>query len=162
MILNSSSTAPIKYNNNLMGTEDSKSYQLRVRVTAEERDLLERLRMKRERGETISDLVREAISLLANPGGEAKADALNPGLRVRVECLAELLKREPKQVEEACINGILDLIEHKCEVPLIVMETHLHLKYRSKDDQTEFPWNPRANSETAPPAPMVGQPPARP
>jgi hypothetical protein len=34
------------------------------------------------------------------------------------------------------------LIERKCEVPLIVMETHLHLKYRSKDDKTEFPGTP--------------------
>src|SRR5476651_2410000 len=111
MILNSSFAAPIKYNNR-MGPEDSKSYQLRVRVTAEERDLLEKLRTERNRGETISDLVREAISLLT--------------------------KREPHQVEEACIEGILDLIGHKCEVPLIVMETYLHQKYRGKDDKSDL------------------------
>ena len=51
-----------------MGSEDSKSYQLRVRVTAEERDLLEKLRIDRNRGETISDLVREAIGI----AGEAE------------------------------------------------------------------------------------------
>ena len=45
----------------------------------------------------------------------------------------------PQQVEEACIEGVLDLIEGKCEVPLIVMETHLHLKYRGKDSAEEFP-----------------------
>ena len=49
--------------------------------------------------------------------------------------------REPRQVEEACVEGILDLIERKCEMPLIVMETHLHLKYRGKDDKGEFPWS---------------------
>src|SRR5476649_1172335 len=127
-----------------MGPEDSKSYQLRVRVTAEERDLLEKLRTERNRGETISDLVREAISLLVKPGG------LSPGIRAQVERLADLLKREPHQVEEACVEGILDLIERKCEVPLIVMETHLHLQYRSKDDKTGFPWKPRADSEAEP------------
>src|SRR5476649_622097 len=134
-----------------MGPEDSKSHQLRVRVTAEERDLLETLRTARDRGETISDLVREAISLLVKPGGAAGTGALNPGVQAQVERLAVLLKREPRQVEEACIEGILDLIERKCEVPLIVMETHLHLKYRGKDEKTEFPWNPLGDSQ--PPAP---------
>lgn len=120
---------------------DSKSYQLRVRVTLEERDLLEKLRLERNRGETISDLVREAISLLVKSDSAGKAGTLSPKTQAQVERLAVLLKREPQQVEEACIEGILDLIESKCEVPLIVMETHLHLKYRGKDDKGDFPWN---------------------
>ena len=37
-------------------------------------------------------------------------------------------------------QGILDLIERKCEVPLIVMETHLHLNYRTRDEKTGLPW----------------------
>jgi len=136
-----------------MGPEDSKSYQLRVRVTAEERDLLEKLRTGRDRGETISDLVREAISLLVKTGSDERTDTLSPGIRAQVERLAVLLKREPQQVEEACIEGILDLIERKCEVPLIVMETHLHLKYRSKDDTTGFPWKTSEATENDPSAP---------
>jgi hypothetical protein len=135
-----------------MGPEDSKSHQLRVRVTAEERDLLEKLRLDRNRGETISDLVREAISLLVKPSGDAVRATLTPVVQEHVERLAELLKRQPRQVEEACIEGILDLIENRCTTPLIVMETHLHLKYRGKDDKSEFPWNPR-NTETVPAAP---------
>src|SRR5476651_1030542 len=123
-----------------MAPDDNKSHQLRVRVTAEERDLLEKLRTERNRGETISDLVREAISLLIKPGADGEAGALSPGVQAHVDRLAVLLKREPRQVEEACIEGILDLIERKCEVPLIVMETHLHLKYRVKDEKGEFPW----------------------
>jgi len=123
-----------------MGIEDSKSYQLRVRVTPDERDLLEKLRTDRGRGETISDLVREAIANLVKPGTELSGATLSPGLQAQVDRLADLLKREPQQVEEACVQGILDLIERKCEVPLIVMETHLHLNYRGKDDATEAPW----------------------
>jgi len=130
--------------------EDSKSYQLRVRVTAEERDLLEKLRVERNRGETISDLVREGISLLVK-SGTADVAPLHPVVQTQVERLAELLKREPRQVEEACVEGILDLIERKCEVPLIVMETHLHLKYRAKDDKSEFPWNDGDSRTTEPP-----------
>src|ERR1700722_4604837 len=133
-----------------MGPEESKSYQLRVRVTAEERDLLEKLRTERGRGETISDLVRGAISLLVKPGAPEGTGALSPAIRAQVEKLAVLLKREPQQVEEACVEGILDLIERKCEVPLIVMETHLHLKYRTKDDAAPFPWKP--GTEAEPPA----------
>jgi hypothetical protein len=106
-----------------MGQTDSKSYQLRVRVTAEERDHLEKLRRERGRGETISDLVREAISLLVDPS--AGTEALPAKTQAQIERLAVLLKREPRQVEEACVEGILDLIELKCEVPLIVMETRL-------------------------------------
>jgi len=113
-----------------MGPAESKSYQLRVRVTAEERELLEKMCADRQSGETISDLVREAISILTKGGNST---ARPPALQTRIERLATLLKREPQQVEEACIEGILDLIEKKCEVPLIVMETHLHQKYRGKD-----------------------------
>jgi len=133
-----------------MGPDDSKSYQLRVRVTSEERDLLEKLRTDRDRGETISDLVREAISLLVKPRPERKGNALSEKTQSQVERLAILLKREPQQVEEACIEGILDLIEMKCDTPLIVMETHLHLKYRNRDEKAEFPWNPEV--EPAPKA----------
>jgi hypothetical protein len=135
-----------------MGQDDSKIYQLRVRITAEERDLLDALRLKRDRGETLSDLVREAIGLLVKPHATGE-NALRPLVRAHVERLAELLKREPRQVEESCIEGILDLIERKCEVPLIVMETHLHLKYRGKDDKSEYPWNVPASDiqpDTAP------------
>jgi hypothetical protein len=123
-----------------MGLMDSKSYQLRVRVTAEERDLLEKLRTARKSGETISDLVREAISILTK-GGTVGGNSvpLTPAVQSRVERLADLLKREPHQVEEACIEGILDMIEGKCEVPLIVMETHLHQKYRSRGATEETP-----------------------
>lgn len=123
-----------------MASDDSKSHQLRVRVTPEERDLLEKLRTARNRGETISDLVREAISLLVRTGAEeGRPSPLSPKVQAQVERLAVLLKREPQQVEEACIEGILDLIEQKCEIPLIVMETHLHLKYRGKDEKTQIP-----------------------
>jgi len=111
-----------------MDPVDSKSNQLRVRVTSEERELLEQLRTGRGRGETISDLVREAISLLIKSGPDGRPCTLTPKTQRQVERLAVLLKREPQQVEEACVEGILDLIERKCEVPLIVMETHLHLK----------------------------------
>jgi hypothetical protein len=136
-----------------MGSADGKNYQLRVRVTSEERDLLEKLRAERNRGETISDLVREAISLLVGPAVE-KRPALSPDVQAQLERLAILLKREPQQVEEACVEGILDLIERKCEVPLIVMETHLHLKYHSKGAKTEFPWHA---SESEPSAHAEGE-----
>jgi hypothetical protein len=119
---------------------DSKSYQLRVRITADERDHLEKLRAQRGRGETISDLVREAIAQLGRDG-VAPASALTPKTQRQVDRLAVLLKREPAQVEEACIEGILDLIEAKCEVPLLVMETRLHLQYRNRNDPADFPWN---------------------
>ncbi len=158
MVLNSSFREPIKYNNR-MGPEESKSYQLRVRVTAEERDLLEKLRTQRNRGETISDLVREAISLLAKTGSEGGPGALSPAVQSHVNRLAELLKREPRQVEQACIEGIIDLIERKCDVPLIVMETHLHQKYRARDDKAGLPSSPLSLSTLEPP-PQEDRPPA--
>jgi hypothetical protein len=121
-----------------MGPDESKSYQLRVRVTAEERDLLKHLRIERGRGETVSDLVREAISGLVKASPEGKFNSLSPKVQHQLERLAVLLKREPLQV------------------PLIVMETHLHLKYRNRDERPDFPWNlNQAESEEqqqAPPA----------
>lgn len=129
--------------------DDSKSCQLRVRVTPEERDLLEKLRTDRGHGETISDLVREAISLLIKGSPESETNRIGSRSRRQVEQLAGLLKREPRQVEEACVEGIIDLIESKCTVPLIVMETHLHLKYRNWDDKQEFPWASDGHPESA-------------
>ena len=148
-----------------MGLIDSKSYQLRVRITAEERDHLEKLRVDRGRGETVSDLVREAITQLGGNSSPAPSGVLTPKTQAQVDQLAVLLKREPRQVEEACVEGILDLIEQKCEVPLIVMETRLYLKYHSRNDTYVFPWKvadeekaPQlepAASATPPPAPAV-------
>ena len=135
-----------------MAATESKSYQLRVRVTSEERDLLEKLRTARNQGETISDLVREAISLLMKRASDGKPSTLSPKAQAGVERLASLLKRDPQQVEEACIEGIVDMIESKCEVPLIVMETHLHLKYRAKGGKEEIPW-PGSEPATEKPAP---------
>jgi len=132
-----------------MGPTDSKSYQLRVRITADERDHLEKLRVQRGRGETISDLVREAIAQISQAGGGAPS-TLSPKTRGQVNRLAVLLKREPAQVEEACVEGILDLIESKCEVPLVVMETRLHLKYRSRNEPSDFPWNAADEPKDAP------------
>jgi hypothetical protein len=131
-----------------MGPIDSKSYQLRVRVTAEERDRLEKLRVERGRGETISDLVREAIALLVKAG--PSGSGLTPKAQGRIERVAQLLQREPRQVEEACVEGIMDLIETKCEVPLIVMETRLHLQYRNRDEKQEFPWDKPAEAAAVP------------
>jgi len=125
-----------------MARHDSKSCQLRVRITAEERDLLEKLCAERQKGETISDLVREAIALLIKPASDDKSGTLSPKIQAELQRLATLLNREPRQVEEACIEGIVDLIESKCTVPLIVMETHLHMKYRAKGGQEEPPKPP--------------------
>ncbi len=116
-----------------MGSDDSKVQQLRVRVTSEERDLLEKLRLDRGEGETISDLVREGISMLIRPVPSATSAPLSTGTQERLDRLAALLRRAPQQVEEACVEGVLDLIDEKCEVPLIVMESHLHMKYRHRE-----------------------------
>jgi hypothetical protein len=129
--------------------DESKSCQLRVRVTPEERDLLEKLRTERARGETISDLVREAISLLIKGAPEDENNRIGSRTQRQVERLASLLKRETRQVEEACVEGIIDLIEAKCTVPLIVMETHLHLKYRNWDEKQEYPWSSEAEPKSA-------------
>ena len=131
-----------------MGPIDSKSYQLRVRITSDERDHLEKLRVERNLGETISDLVREAIAQLGQ-NSASRGGTLPPKTQAQVDRLAVLLRREPRQVEEACVEGILDLIEVKCEVPLIVMETRLHLKYRNHNDSQDFPWNAEDSKEPA-------------
>jgi Arc/MetJ-type ribon-helix-helix transcriptional regulator len=132
-----------------MGRPESKEYQLRVRISNEERDQLDRLRGERGRGETVSDLVREAIGQLTQPAESRGVPPLRSDLRQRIERLAELLQRQPRQVEESCIEGIIDLIERKCELPLIVMETQLHMKYRGMTEMSELEW---PNRPDVPPA----------
>ncbi|HUB66844.1 MAG TPA: hypothetical protein VL981_05100 [Candidatus Methylacidiphilales bacterium] len=125
-----------------MASAHSKSRQLRVRITASEHNLLEKLRAERNQGETVSELVREAIALLIKQTSDDTSSGLSPKVQTELKRLAGLLNREPRQVEEACIEGIIDLIDAKCAVPLIVMETHLHLKYRAKGGKEKLPWPP--------------------
>ena len=111
-------------------------YQLRVRITAQERDALEKLRIDRGKDESISDIVRESLALLINRH-EGIATTL---LEKKIQALACLLKREPSQIEKACIEGIFDLIENKARVPLIVMESQFHLSYGNPEGSRPLPF----------------------
>jgi Arc/MetJ-type ribon-helix-helix transcriptional regulator len=122
---------------NTLSEGDGKGYQLRVRITADERDALERIRSTRGQGETISDVVREALALLIK---QNEGSAHHTALQKKVQTLATLLKREPRQVEQACIEGVFDLIENKARVPLIVMESQLHLSYGNPEGIRQYPW----------------------
>ncbi len=97
--------------------------QLRVRISIEEKAAIDKVR--RERGWTISDVVREALGILKDQH-EGKT---NSELEKKIANLATLLKREPEQVRNACLQGIFDLIENKTRTPLIVMESELYSSY---------------------------------
>jgi Arc/MetJ-type ribon-helix-helix transcriptional regulator len=112
---------------------DNMIYQLRVRISDEERDFIERLRIKRGKGESISDIVRLALNIVLEI-----EEAEHSPVEQRVKALAALLKRDPFQVRDACVEGIFDLIENKAKVPLIVMESQLHLSYGNPEGTRPF------------------------
>jgi hypothetical protein len=108
----------------IMDTESNDSGdQLRVRISLEEKAAIDKVR--RERGWTISDVVREALAILKDQH-EGKVTS---ELEKKIANLATLLKREPDQVRKACLEGIFDLIENKTRMPLIVMESQLYSSY---------------------------------
>jgi hypothetical protein len=115
-----------KFQDMVMPTENDElgsGDQLRVRISIEEKAAIDKVR--RERGWTISDVVREALGILKDQH-EGKT---NSELEKKIANLATLLKREPEQVRNACLQGIFDLIENKTRTPLIVMESELYSSY---------------------------------
>ena len=109
-----------------------KTDQLRVRLTRGEREALEKLIVKRGRNETISDVIREALSWCLHPGLNKEPCYIAPGLHAKVQQLAKDLNRDPNQVVEDCVQGILDLVENPNQkLPLVVMEVQLRRQYES-------------------------------
>lgn len=114
----------------MIQARSNKTDQLRVRLTREERTALEKLIVKRGRNETISDVIREALSWCLHPGLNKEPCYISPELHKRVQTLSKSLNRDPNQVFEDCVQGILDLIENPDqELPLVVMEVKLRRQY---------------------------------
>src|SRR5579863_4260256 len=109
-----------------------KSNQLRVRVHDGQREGLLEIASARGKGETLSDVVRLAIEKLISPTSSNQQDTrlvnITPLCEKRIEELARKLDRNPAQVVEDCVDGILDILEGK-KVPLIVLELELRRKY---------------------------------
>lgn len=109
-----------------------KTDQLRVRLTREEREALEKLIVKRGRNETISDVIREALSWCLHPGLNKEPCYVSPNVHSKVQQLAKDLNRDPNQVVEDCVQGILDLVENPDQkLPLVVMEVQLRRQYET-------------------------------
>ncbi len=112
-----------------------KSNQLRVRIDNCQREGLLEIASARNKGETLSDVVRLAIERLINPHAEDRQDArlvtITPLCEKRLGELARKLDRNPAQIMEGCVDGIIDLMEGK-KVPLIVMELELRRKYLTR------------------------------
>jgi hypothetical protein len=107
--------------------------QLRVRLRKEEREALENVIQKRGKNETISDVIREALAWCLHPDLKKQPTYLSQETFAKVKALAIDLNREPDQVVEDCIQGILDLVEKPDrKLPLIVMEVQLRRKYESE------------------------------
>jgi predicted DNA-binding protein len=119
-----------------------KNGQLRVRLNSGDHERLVQLAAKRDKGDTVSGVVRDAIeSLLASNGQsiELSLGAISDTARERLMAMAKELKRTPVQVLEDCVEGIFDLVEKKAP-PLIVMELELRRKYttqRNSKSQSE-------------------------
>jgi hypothetical protein len=116
--------------------DSSKYYQLRVRISSEEKDAILRIGTARGKGETMSEVVRLALQQLVEKNELVPPSA---ALEAKVRTLATILRRDPDHVQWACIEGIFDLIEGRAKIPLIVMESQLHLSYR--DSEANSPLN---------------------
>ncbi|MEM1058754.1 MAG: hypothetical protein AAGK14_05865 [Verrucomicrobiota bacterium] len=104
-----------------------------MRLTREERLALEKLIVKRGRNETISDVIREALSWCLHPGLNKEPCYVSPELHKRVQSLSKDLNRDVNQVFEDCVQGIMDMIENTDqEMPLIVMEIKLRRQYEER------------------------------
>ena len=91
-----------------MRRRTNKTDQLRVRLTTEERESLERIVADRNDATTISDVIREGLATYLNPNSQERPCVVSVGTMKTIEKLAVDLNREPQQIIEECIRGIAD------------------------------------------------------
>jgi len=105
--------------------------QLRVRLKEIQRQRLLEVALGRGHGETLSDMVREAIDQFTGLDRSLSATHL---VGITQECetnlnsFAQELDRSLEQILEDCVGGIRDIVE-KRRTPLIVLELNLRRKY---------------------------------
>jgi hypothetical protein len=104
---------------------------LRVRLTREQREGLERLIIQRGGNESLSDVVREIISSAIGVPAGGTNSVYTEEIQKIVERLSLEINRPPDQVTADCIAGIWGLIENE-RSPLIVEEVKLRRRYRAE------------------------------
>ena len=108
-----------------------KDHQLRVRLSGRHYSKLRELSSSRRFGDTISDVVRQAIEAFVEPQLRMSENAeflINDDVKTAVQNLATQLDRKPARVIEDCVEGIVDQYEQK-KTPLIILELELRRKY---------------------------------
>jgi predicted DNA-binding protein len=108
-----------------------KEHQLRVRLGKAHYTKLQELCSLRKRGETVSDIVRQAIEAYVEPQLVVTTNTdylICEQAKDGARKLATLLDRKPCHVIEDCVQGILDLHEQQ-RTPLIVLELKLRAEY---------------------------------
>ena len=108
-----------------------KDHQLRVRLSGRHYSKLKELSSSHRFGETISDVVRQAIEAFVEPQLRTSENAeylINDDAKSAVQKLATQLDRKPARVIEDCVEGMVDLYEQK-KTPLIILELELRKKY---------------------------------
>src|ERR1700733_11655418 len=99
----------------------TKSDQVRVRIENGQRERLLEIAAARGRGETLSDMIRQAIGDFISPEAiklqESHFVNVTSQCQRRIEDLAKELNRSHAQVLEDCVEGIHDSLEEK-RVPL--------------------------------------------
>ena len=108
-----------------------KDHQLRVRLSGRHYSKLKELSSSRRFGETISDVVRQAIEAFVEPQLRMSENAeylISDNAKSAVQKLATQLGRKPAHVIEDCVEGMVDLHEQK-KTPVIILELELRKKY---------------------------------
>lgn len=109
--------------------------QLRVRIEDGQRERLLEIAAVRGKGETLSDIVRLALTEFISPESAATHDAhfikVTSACRQRAALMAQELNRSQTQVLEDCVEGIHQILERQ-QTPLIIYEVRLRRKYRQE------------------------------
>ncbi|PTY02596.1 hypothetical protein DB346_08590 [Verrucomicrobia bacterium LW23] len=110
-----------------------KIQQLRVRLTDVERQALDAALLTRGPDATLSDLIRELLQPIITPGGHCYVLALSSPAAIRLEGMAQTLRRNPAQIVECCINDIHSTAyreDGENYQPLTVREIRLRKQYQ--------------------------------
>jgi len=113
--------------------------QLRVRLKEVRRRQLLAAAAARGQGETLSDMVRQAIDQflgIEKDPQEGSLISVPEACEKKLHYLAAQVDRNTALVLEDCVDGIIDIFENK-KTPLIVLELNLRRRYfDTKEEKT--------------------------
>lgn len=107
---------------------DRRTEQLRVRISREQREVLENLARHSGKNEKLSDVVRHLINS-AVERSSSESVHIPDSIRAQLLQLAHESERPIEQVLADCVEGLVAMLDGDDRLPLLIEEIRLRRRY---------------------------------